>query len=368
MNQAATRLHFLDAAKVLAIYLVVFYHASKHLLLGTSELTFIRYFLYGIATISVPLFFTINGYLILNRPINFKKHILKTLRLYFFTMVWAFITFLLIRGYGANGASVGEIIHATLFLDFNVSNHLWFLFSLTSIYLLVPVVKVAFDSDDKRVILWLLFLLFIFSFGNIFANWCLQVFQHSTGQGLQLEAGRIKGYSLFNAQGINPFGGLYWGLVYFIVGGLLGRYSQKVQKLIPTWGLCLTFLIAALGLSGYGTMVSYYLDGLVFDTVFDGFSSIPGMVMTLSMLLILQNMWDVRGKIGSIVASIGANTLGIYVLHMFILRILNPFYESLSISTFLPAHLGYAVIVLLLSWLLALGLKRMPIVRHLFRI
>lgn len=70
------RFQFLDAAKTLAIFLVVMYHVAGEAFIGKVHTddysTYFYYLVYGIATIGVPLFFTINGYLLLNRPLIFR--------------------------------------------------------------------------------------------------------------------------------------------------------------------------------------------------------------------------------------------------------------------------------------------------------
>jgi len=48
-------------------------------------------FLHGMAAIAVPLFFVINGYLVLNRTVLLRDHLIKTLRLYALTLIWSLI-------------------------------------------------------------------------------------------------------------------------------------------------------------------------------------------------------------------------------------------------------------------------------------
>jgi len=372
INEIGTRCQFIDAAKTSAIFLVLFYHVGPmrgDSLVSTSDCTtYIKYFFLGFSTIGVPLFFTINGYLLLARPLNFEKHIFKTMRLYLLTLVWSLITVLCVTIIGRDRYTTSEFLRAVFLLKQGVNDHLWFLFALVSIYLLFPVIKIAFDFSDKRIIWWLLFVFFLFSFTNLFANWCLHILNYLRGHQIGVGGEYIKTHQPFDTQGINPFSGYYWAFVYFIVGGLLRRHLAKDHKLIPVWGLFVLFLISALVLFEYGVIVSRYLDGKMFDTVFDGYSSIPCLIMTLSIFIILYRLWNADGKAAVFTSSVGANTLGIYFLHFPILTFLNPYYYDMKISKVMIASMGYAVTILLLSWMLTLTFKRVPVILYLFRL
>lgn len=85
----STRHGFIDSIKTLAIFLVVFYHLS-----GSHVQSTIDYLIISIASMGVPLFFAVNGFLILSKNVDPRKHILKTIRLYILTICWSFITVL----------------------------------------------------------------------------------------------------------------------------------------------------------------------------------------------------------------------------------------------------------------------------------
>ena len=368
-SKQSTRLHFIDAAKAFAIYLVIVYHIgqSQPGLAVASSSQFL-YFCHGIATIAVPLFFTINGYLVLNRQIDLRKNLAKTFRLYLVTLIWSFIIIASLSAIDDEHYSWAAFLKAVFLLKHGDNNHLWFLFALTSIYLLVPAIKSIYDYRDQNVILWTLLVLFGFCFANIAVNWCFIMLQAVRGQPLDVVNGAIKIYRPFDIQGINPFGGYSWAFVYFILGGLLERHMKNERRPIPLWGLALIFLVAALTLFGFGSVVSQYLHGKQFDTVFDGYNSIPGMAMTFSLLLIFHRLWTARMPGASLTASIGANTLGIYLLHIPILRLLNHLYFSWTISHFVPMNLVYGAAILVSSWLLTLLFKRTPVFRLLFEL
>jgi surface polysaccharide O-acyltransferase-like enzyme len=188
--------------------------------------------------------------------------------------------------------------------------------------------------------------------------------------GLAIDAvdGRIKRYHPFDMQGINLFSGYSWTLVYFVVGGLLGRDFSLAHKKLSAWVLWGVFLAGALALFGYGLAVSPQLNGKMFDTGFDGYNSVPGLVMTIAAFLIMQRVWRDFGMAAALIASIGANSLGIYLLHVMVLRLIDHELPAVARLNFLPITLAYAGVILISSWLLTLLFKRIPAVERLFRL
>jgi surface polysaccharide O-acyltransferase-like enzyme len=175
---------------------------------------------------------------------------------------------------------LSSFIHMTFYLKSGINDHIWFLFALTSIYILFPIIKLAFDCDNHRYLTWLLFIFIFFSFGNFFLNWCLHTIQ--------------------------------------------------------------------------------YLYGIRYD-------SIPTLVMTCAVFLLLYKAWNACGwRSDGLISSLGANTLGIYVIHYPIIQLLRPYFHDLAISNLVIVNIGYAVAIVLLSWLLTLGVRRVALVGRLF--
>ena len=65
----------------------------------------------------------------------------------------------------------------------------------------------------------------------------------------------------------------------------------------------------------------------MFDTVWDGYDSIPGLLMTIAAFLMLQRAWRIRS---ALIASLGASTLGIYFVHVPIMMALDRYYLAVN--------------------------------------
>ncbi len=372
-TKGIVRLQFLDILKLVAVYLVIFYHSSPTMAeFSAKPQTYYKYFVYflhGLASIAVPTFFLVNGFLLLNKTLHLQKHLLKTFRIYILTLVWSVITVTALIKIEGDRYSLSEFIKAVLFLKLYVNNHLWFLFSLVSVYILFPVVKVAFDAPDRNIILWALVVVFVSSFGNLFGNWCLNILYVLIGHPIDIiEAGKIKEHLPLSSQLIIQFSGYYWVWVYFIIGGLLGRRNDWYANFATSLPqLSSVFLISLTGLFLYGVIVSPSLGGTMFDNGWDGYYSIPCLLMTLSMFLAARRVPHMDGRAGEFIASIGTNTLGIYFIHLLVIKLSNPYVYEISSSS-ITMHLLYSLFILIFSWIMAVVLRQIPLANYLVKL
>ncbi len=105
----------------------------------------------------------------------------------------------------------------------------------------------------------------------------------------------------------------------------------------------------------------------MFDNGWDGYYSIPCLLMTISMFLIFRRMPYIDGRIGKFVASIGANTLGIYFIHLLVIKTLNPYFYEKSSSS-ITVHLLYSLVILVCAWIMTVVLKRIPLANYLVKL
>ncbi|AIQ14592.1 hypothetical protein PDUR_23895 [Paenibacillus durus] len=360
------RLVYLDLIKVVAIYLVCFYHFNDlptDVLANPSFFTYLNYAVKGMASAGVPLFFMVNGALMLNRSYNLRKHIHKIIMICILTVVWGILTLAILIP--INGDSYTPVQFAKALIEWKMFriNHLWFLQTLVCLYILFPLIKEIYDKDDKGPLYFFFGTAFLLTFGNVLlsniantAEWVMKV--------NYLE----KNYNFFNK--FNVFNGFYaFSIVYFILGGWLQAKLQDNRFRRPgspvLTGIILTALIVLLG---YGIIMSQS-NGEVFDTVFDGYDTLMTLIVTAG-LFILSSRYK-QGKsprLSKGMEVIGSNTLGIYFIHVIVGWFTLPYYKLLPFSTNLLANLIYGAAVLILSLGVVLLLKKIPVVKLLFRL
>ena len=85
LTDGQTRLYFIDLLESIAIFLVLAYHGTNYeysfLEDSGNVLFYLRYYFRTILSCCVPLFFFANGYLLLNRDFNIKKHIINIIKI-----------------------------------------------------------------------------------------------------------------------------------------------------------------------------------------------------------------------------------------------------------------------------------------------
>ncbi|MEG2597452.1 MAG: acyltransferase family protein, partial [Oscillospiraceae bacterium] len=132
-----TRYYYLDILKFIAIFLVCSYHFTWAGDLSYAEnmpaLTVFKRGVFGIGSMCIPLFFMVNGSLLLNREMDLHKHIKNSIVLLLQYFFWRFITIVILAGYnGLTLPQVGKMnLLKAVFCYENIEgiryNHLWFI-------------------------------------------------------------------------------------------------------------------------------------------------------------------------------------------------------------------------------------------------
>lgn len=124
----------IDLLKVVACLGVVILHVT----MGTFELSQpfnVSAYLYYLGTFSIPLFFMINGYFLLNKPNLIYPYLFKKINsILLITSFWTLLYWVLKADFAANPLKKIGIA----FLQRGYFFQFWFFGSLTIIYLLLP--------------------------------------------------------------------------------------------------------------------------------------------------------------------------------------------------------------------------------------
>ncbi len=361
------RLAWVDLFETLAIFAVVFYHATSSIatldfLTATSPHFFIFYFFRSILAVCVPIFFFANGFLLFRKPtFDLKSHLRKTLKFFFIAIVWYLITLIFLLFLHRSEFSLSDPLSALTAVKSGV-NHLWYLGALVCIYLFYPLLKTTYDHHPSAFLFFTI-LCCVLAFGNSLLNEAFTIISHffTSSHAIYTDTNF---FSIFN-----PLRGLYaFSFTYFCLGGLASRYLPRLLS-IPTgkrnFFAIITLFISWIALFGLGLLYST-TSGQIWDNVWFGYDSIFTFIATFALFLLCQNY---TAKC-PLVITISKNTLGIYLIHTLLIaafaNLFRPeFLTNFSSPLLLVANLLYTTLILALSLLFSLILRRLPFLRQL---
>ena len=316
----------LDLLKVLACVGVVLLHTTMGGFKETGSWNLLTY-LYYLGTYSIPLFFMVNGYLLLGKREITYSYILQKVKWVLITVSsWTFIVWLFKRDFTENLIKkiVGSLIQKGYFFQF------WFFGSLILIYLCLPVLKKILNS--KRRYFYILSLLavigLIFELTNIVLQMPIQTYVIQTFR-------------------------LWTWFFYYVLGGYIAQFTMKeLKSRFKNWMKIvsiLLFLISPLILffiakTAYHNLFAEYF----YDTLFVKVSTL-GIFLTILTLTLNEkrNEW---------IVSLSNQTMGVFIIHTYIMKV----WEKLFGFSFVGSYLLFAIFTLSVSFIIVGMLMKIP--------
>lgn len=212
----------LDATKAWCMFLVLAIHVIGGM--PAFPRTWWSSLLTLLTVTSVPLFFMVNGALLLNRPLDMRKWGRRLAALVALTSIWKLIllAFCVLFWDCDPGALTPRAVVEFLLggpTPFGQLGYHWFLRTYIGVYALLPVVKHLYDGGRSAHLGLLLALLAVFSFGSDTLTMLAQPLDALLGtQGLASALSHLELFGPFNSNAAY--------LVYFVVGALLFRRLQ----------------------------------------------------------------------------------------------------------------------------------------------
>lgn len=318
---SAKREAALDILKLIAAFLVVFYHYAYYKLdfgftPGQVYVPNLNRIIMSFAACSVPLFFTINGILLFRRHRHWKELCSKAAKILVLILVWSFA-------------------------DFPV----WFFRTLMILYLLFPVLQYLRDRHP-RLLAALCGCVFLMPFGYNLALMCLK--------GLAL-AGILPDWTA----GLTVTGA---ATLYSILYFCMGQYLMKLEKwplrrsvvcIISGWVLVLAE--CAIYTNGYQEM---------WDAVNSAFPTAGALLMAVGMLMAFRNIRFAEPP--KLVTWFSEGVLAVYLMHMFWVRLFERLLGNGQIG--LLQGLAVSACIFGLCVLIQKIAKQIPGIRWLFKI
>lgn len=299
-NSKNQRIAYLDALRVFSIFAMMFLHvaASDWSSEPVTSLNWQVFNIYdGLVRFCVPVFVMISGALFLNpnKKLDVKKlykvNVMRIVTAFaFWSLTYALFTQLLLED-----VAMKERMKI-FFGDFFTGNyHMWFLFMIVGLYMILPFTKKIFE--DKKITENFITLAFAFSLLVPFAQRIVP-FSYSV--------------DITNDMHLDFFGGY---TVFFIVGGYLSQYalSDKMKKMIYLLGMAsVLFTIVATSIISVrkGEPIATLYEYLLPTTAFTAAAVFLFFKDCVSNMRFIQNPFIVR---------VSNLSFGMYLVHVFFL-------------------------------------------------
>lgn len=344
-DSKTTRYGFIDVVKVISIFFVIFYHSfmCDIDISSVRVIAYINYFVQSVFSVCVPLFFMVNGYLLLAKPLDLKKHTIKMAKLVVCAVFWNAVCAVCNAAIKDKTITVRSILVGAINADY-----MWFLQALFVVYVFMPVIKSIYDADRKTY-MWMLLAFSLFTYGNAFLSIAANTLEFFLGINYIKSA-----YDFFGA--FNPVRGIYGhAIAYFMLGGLMPELRSKLSR---TQLIC-AIVAAWVGLFAYGCIMSLS-NGKMYDIVFQGYDSVFTLTMVTALFALLQ---DVNFDSHPITTFVAGETLGIYCIQQPIIALAKRLLPNF-LGANLLTNLAGAVLLLAVCAMLVTIIRKIPLLRE----
>lgn len=283
---------WIENIRVWAMFTVVFAHCATDYVFAYPNIDMDQWWAGNVydslARWSVPNFLMISGYLLLGRSVSipdlFSKRLLKIL---IPTVAWSLI-YVFWRVYVDKwDPSVWPLLKNLLLVPSYY--HLWFLYTLIGLYLVLPLFSAFVRAENEQTIFYLVMVWFLFT--------CiLPIIETSFGIQVGLEVPGATGY-----------------IGFFLMGYLMGKKDYSRHDLILAAGV----FILCVGLTAYLTFHQSQPVDYVVETFYGNFSPTVMIMSVASFVLIKGISVRVDFSTGVLAYSpkMGVLTFGIYLIH-----------------------------------------------------
>ena len=307
----------IDFIKVIACIGVVLLHTTMP---GFKETRIWNYssYLYYLGTYSIPLFFMVNGYLLLGKSEIKYSYILEKVKWILITVCsWNLIIWLLKRDFTANPVKkiAASLIQKGYFFQF------WFFGSLILIYLCLPILKKILHS--KRSYLYILSLLVVIGLIFQLVNFLLQ---------MPVQTYVIQTFRLWT-----------W-FFYYILGGFVAQFDiDNLKYIFKGWMKVVSMLLLLIS-----PMILFFMAKTIYHNLFAEYFYDSILVKAVSLGTFLTVLtFDLNTDKNRWIIKLSNQTMGVFVIHTYIMKM----WEKLVGFSFAGAHLLFVIFTLSISFI-----------------
>ena len=289
MPNSQDRFFGYDLIKTIAISMIVFYHLGGidygAIEPGHFYLPNLNKFFSALCAAGVPLFFMVNGALVIPKNLHWKQLLFKVFHLLFLFVFWKFV--------------LQYLVSFKLLAIEDKMVHFWFLCTLSIVYLMSIVLQKS--TFLRHAVLVFLFLFpFCYNFLWNVVLFCAPSFDACT----------VVHTGFFTLYGV---------LYYYLGGSLRTRHTSSFYAigLIVLGLLFVNFEVVA--------MTNHY--HAIYDGVNSSFPTVGALSLSSGIFFLVKDVGVNEGILHQIVSFVGRNTMGIFIIHVlgiFLLRKYSP--------------------------------------------
>ena len=316
----------LDLLKIMACIGVVLLHTTMPVFKETGSWNYLTY-LYYLGTYSIPLFFMVNGYLLLGKREITYPYILQKVKWILITVSsWTFIVWFFKQDFTTNPIKkiAGSLLQKGYFFQF------WFFGALILIYLCLPILRKFLYS--KRSFLYILSSLLtiglIFELANIILQMPLQSYVIQTFR-------------------------LWTWFFYYILGGLVAQFDKDIIKIaFKRWMKIVSIFLVLIS-----PVILFFIAKTIYHNLFaEYFYDILFVkIVTLGIFLTVFTL-DLNGDKSKWIVYLSNQTMGVFIIHTYVMKI----WEKLIGFSFTGAYLLFPIFTLVVSFLVVGILMKIP--------
>ena len=338
-------IYWIDLIRVVAVFQIVLVHLS-YVIFFKEEVLSANWraanFYDSFSRMGVPLFFMVSGFLLLGKtePIVdfFRKRFVKV---GIPTLFWS-VAYLLwsVEAYTDGTMSPLRVALSMLKVMYlgDVEIHLWFLYILIGVYLVVPILRVYVSTASRRDLMYFVAIWFL-------ATPLLELAQRLIGFPTTLVVPVVTGY-----------------VGYFVMGYLLADVKLDNRgRLLSALGC-----IIAIAVTYFGTNLLSAQNGPIDAYLYSYFS--PATVLaSICGFLLLKDLGSNPGKFAKIIRTVSATSFGIYLIHIFVVELLRKgdlgfrLYSWMAPSVYMIPITGLAVFAI--SFVIVFVFRKIPVVK-----
>ena len=332
-----------DILRIICCFVIVLLHCTCNVFERFREGEVAFLLINAFTAFAVPCFYMISGAYLLRKP----QGVFSTLKnripkIAIPTLFWGVI-YLLLSGQ-IEGINFVKLIFQ------NKEPHLWFMYNLFGIYMLLPFLSKLYNTISIEQKVYGLILILVIPT-------CIY------------DGGRLLGIWV-----PNPSFVVFWpDLGIFLLGGVLWELREKI-KIKPKYFYVMLFLLG-FAITVFGTMYVSNVNNTADKSFISAIGSMGNLIMAASMFSFVLSCKDAleKKKTSSwalLIHEIGTVTMGVYLIHVIFLKTLVhtgnnmiPFYSN---SGSLLNMVASAIAYFMISTVVCLSAKRMRIINKLF--